>query len=105
MLSHEFLDTVRRVGGYLDSCLQRFVRDKSTVFAEARGVGLMRGLKCAVPNVSAITRLREAGLIVAPAADNVVRLLPPLIIDETHVDEACTMIETAAQALKRDHAA
>ena len=40
-----------------------------------------------------VDRLRDAGLLTVPAADNVLRLLPPLTIEERHIDEACTILE------------
>jgi acetylornithine/N-succinyldiaminopimelate aminotransferase len=61
--------------------------------AELRGLGLMIGLKCVPPVYGVVDRLREAGLLTVPAADNVLRLLPPLTIEESHVDEACAILE------------
>ncbi len=59
----------------------------------------MIGLKCVVPNGDVVTACREAGLLTVPAADNVVRLLPPLIIDKSHVAEAAAMVDTACRTL------
>ena len=58
-----------------------------------RGIGLMLGLKCAVPNTEMVNRLRGAGLLTVGAGDNVVRLLPPLIIEESHVEEALSILD------------
>ena len=63
------------------------------VLAELRGAGFLLGLRCAVPNTDIVARLREHGLLTVAAAENVVRLLPPLIIDETHIDEALGILE------------
>ena len=63
------------------------------VVESVRGVGLMCGIKCVGANVDLADRLIESGLLVILAADNVVRLLPPLIIDESHLDEAFEIIE------------
>ena len=59
----------------------------------------MIGMKCAVPAGDMVTACREAGLLTVPAGDNVARLLPPLIIDQNHVDEAADMIVTACRDL------
>jgi acetylornithine/N-succinyldiaminopimelate aminotransferase len=62
--------------------------------AEVRGLGLMIGIRCVAPAYDVVAKLREAGLLTVPAADNVVRLLPPLNIDQRHVDEAVAIIES-----------
>ena len=59
----------------------------------------MLGLRVVPPNGDMISALRAAGLLTAPAADNVVRLLPPLIIEQRHVDEAVEIIEATCAAL------
>ena len=47
-----------------------------------RGKGLMLGLKCVGPNTEMVERLRRCGLLTVGAGDNVVRLLPPLVISD-----------------------
>ena len=59
------------------------------VFAEVRGIGLMLGLKCVINNRAVVGKLLEHGLLSIPAGDNVLRLLPPLIIGEQEIEEAC----------------
>ena len=66
------------------------------VFAEQRGKGLLAGLKCLVPNTEMVEKLRNAGLITVAAGDNVVRLLPPLIIEDAQVAEAAQIIDRVA---------
>jgi acetylornithine/N-succinyldiaminopimelate aminotransferase len=68
------------------------------VIAEVRGAGLMLGLKAAIPNAELIAALREAGLLTVPAADNIVRLLPPMIIAEPEIDEAMAILEGVCAA-------
>src|SRR5262249_41061573 len=63
-----------------------------------RGAGLMLGLKCAVPNTEMVNRLRDAGLLTVTAGDNTVRVLPPLIIEESHVEEALAILDKVAAA-------
>ena len=64
---------------------------------KSRGKGLLSGLHCVVPNTEVVDRLRQGGLLTVGAGENVVRLLPPLIIDESHVDEAVGVIEGVAR--------
>ena len=62
-----------------------------------RGKGLLVGVKCVVPNTEMVERLRNNGLLVAGAGENVVRLLPPLIVNEGHIEEAMGIIEGVAR--------
>ena len=59
----------------------------------------MIGLKCVVPNQDLIEALFEERLLTVPAGDNVVRLLPPLIVDPEHIDSACDRLHAACGRL------
>ncbi len=96
ILAGGFLVGVERIAGVLYRRLEGLVSEYPSVFEEARGLGLMLGLKCAVPNAEMLTKLRQAGLLTVAAADNVVRLLPPLVIEESHIDEALDILERVA---------
>ncbi len=99
LLAPGFLEQVQRVGAHFRTRLDDLVRRFPQVFAEARGKGLMQGLKCTGSNTELVDRLRAAGLLTVGAADNVIRLLPPLIITETEVDAAVEILAgVAAQA-------
>jgi len=52
----------------------------------------MLGIECVVPNRNLMAKLRGNGLLTVAAGDNVLRLLPPLIIEESHIDEAMEII-------------
>jgi acetylornithine/N-succinyldiaminopimelate aminotransferase len=97
MLAEGFLANVEGMGELLRKRLAAVVGKFPKVFAQVRGKGLLTGLKCVVPNTEIVDRLRQGGLLTAGAGDNVVRLLPPLIIGERHVDEAVGVIEGAAR--------
>ncbi len=97
VLAEGFLAGVERVAGVLKSRLEELVRAQARVFEEVRGQGLLLGLKCAVPNTEMLARLRQEGLLTVGAGDNVVRLMPPLIIGESHVDEALAILERVAE--------
>jgi acetylornithine/N-succinyldiaminopimelate aminotransferase len=92
-----FFARVERVAASLRQRLDGIVETYPKVFAEARGKGLLVGLRCAVGNGEVVERLRRDGLLTVAAGENVVRLLPPLIIEESHVDEACGIIERVAK--------
>ena len=79
--------------------LQALVKKHPKVFIEVRGAGLMLGLRCHVVNTQLVDKLRENGLLSVGAGENVVRLVPPLIIEESHVREASEKIDKAASQL------
>ena len=93
MLADGFLDGVTAIAEALWSRLEDVVKVHPGVVSEVRGRGLMVGLKCVVENAALGARLMENGLITIPAGDNVLRLVPPLIINESHVDEAFAILE------------
>jgi len=99
LLKDGFFDHVVRVGETLSAGLNGLVQKYPSVFDEARGQGLMQGIKLAerVVNREFKTELEGEGLLVAPAGDNVLRLLPPLIINDSHVAEAIAIFETVAK--------
>jgi acetylornithine/N-succinyldiaminopimelate aminotransferase len=101
MLADGFLAHVEKMAALLRKRLDGVVDKYPKVFTEVRGKGLLAGLKCGVPNTEMVEALRHAGLLTVGAGDNVVRLLPPLIIDETHIDEAVAMIEGVARKWKQ----
>ncbi len=99
MLEPGFLDGVVATGGLLADRLAPLPERWPKVVDSVRGVGLMLGIRCLPANGTVVERLRENGLLTVPAADNVVRLLPPLNIAERHVDEAMAAIEAACREL------
>ncbi len=99
MLEPGFLDRVTAVGQRFGARLESLVERHPTVFVEARGVGLMRGLKCGPTNTTVSDALRREGLLVVGAGDNVVRLLPPLIIGDAEIEEAVAILDRVAGAL------
>jgi acetylornithine/N-succinyldiaminopimelate aminotransferase len=102
LLGDGFLDHVDRVGGYLRSKLDELATRHPAVFKDVHGMGLMQGLVC-VPDCGAVSsKLLEAGLLTVIAGDNMVRFLPPLIIEETHVDEAVAILDRVAADWRED---
>ncbi|GAB4393784.1 MAG: aspartate aminotransferase family protein [Kiloniellaceae bacterium] len=98
MLEPDFLPHVQRTGELLRRRLEELAARFPQVLEGVRGAGLMLGLKCVVPNTEVVAKLREEGLLTVGAAENVVRLLPPLIIEQRQVDEAVQAIERACGA-------
>ena len=103
VLGEGFLSHVREVAGAFRQGLASIVERYPDVFEDGpRGEGLLIGLKCAVPNATVTRAAREAGLIVVPAGDNVIRLLPPLVISIDEAREGMERLERAAVAVRGD---
>ncbi|MEM9476383.1 MAG: aspartate aminotransferase family protein [Pseudomonadota bacterium] len=100
----EFLDAVNRKAGAFRQRLEGLVATYPDIFEDVRGAGLMLGLKCRVPNTDIVNGAYDEQLLTVPAADNVIRLLPALTIDEDDLAQAVTRLERAA-AKARTHAA
>ena len=95
VLEKGFLEGVQRNAARMQERLETLVTRFPAVLEELRGKGLLLGLKCVVPNTEFVARLRDAGLLAVPAAENVVRIIPPLVITDAQIDEAVAMIEQA----------
>ena len=80
------------MGTYLQGSLSRFV-EKYEFVREVRGMGLMQGLELTIPAGDIILKALDAGLIVISAGQNVIRFVPPLIIEEEHVDEMAAVLD------------
>jgi acetylornithine/N-succinyldiaminopimelate aminotransferase len=92
-----FLERVEKMGRVLRAGLDKVAAAHPSVFEFARGQGLIQGLKCKVPSGEMVVALRKAGLLTVGAGDNVVRFVPPLIIEESHVGEAVAIIDQVAR--------
>ena len=95
-----FLDTVNRRAGHLCQKLEALVADHPEVFESVRGQGLMLGIKCKSACADVVSAGYAAQLITVPAADNVIRLLPPLNISEDEIAEAITRLDAAARTVE-----
>ncbi|MFC7703968.1 aspartate aminotransferase family protein [Plastorhodobacter daqingensis] len=91
-----FLAEVSRKAGFFRQRLEGLVASHPDVFEEVRGLGLMLGLKCRVPNLDVVKAAYDEGLLMVPAADNVIRLLPALNISEADLAEAVARIDRTA---------
>lgn len=93
-----FLEHVQAQGRALHAALEGIVARHPKVFAEVRGVGLMLGLRCAegINNLTVVDALRHNGMVSVGAAENVIRLLPPLIIGQPEIDLAVSILNKTA---------
>ena len=94
-----FLAEVNRKAGLLRQKLESLIASHPDVFDAVRGSGLMLGLKCKVTNTDLVKAGYDANVLTVPAADNVIRLLPALNIDDDDIAEAVTRLDQAATAV------
>jgi acetylornithine/N-succinyldiaminopimelate aminotransferase len=100
-----FLDHVNKVANYLHQQLGALVSGHPAVFEGVRGSGLMIGLKMKLPSGDFIAQARANGLVVLPAGDNVVRLLPPLTLSDDEAREGINLLNKTASDLEAQKAA
>ncbi|MDE4145288.1 MAG: aspartate aminotransferase family protein [Pseudophaeobacter sp. bin_em_oilr2.035] len=93
----EFLAEVNRKAGLLRQKLEGLVASHPEVFEEVRGSGLMLGLKCKAVNIDVVNAGYDNEVVTVPAADNVIRLLPPLNLTDEDIAEALQRLEKAAK--------
>jgi len=92
----EFLEQVRLKGERLRSALEQMIPNHDHLFEGVRGVGLMLGLKMKTDSRAFVNYLRTRGLLTVSAGDNVMRVLPPLVIEEEHIREFVEALSTAS---------
>jgi acetylornithine/N-succinyldiaminopimelate aminotransferase len=103
MLEPGFLDRVRRTALVFKQRLAQIKDQYPSVIAEVRGEGLLVGLKAQVPAGELVDALRAEKMIAVAAGDNVVRLLPPLVINEQEIAEGIQRLDRACARLDRAH--
>ncbi len=105
MLAPGFLDRVRQNGLLFKQRLAEIKDRYPSLIAEVRGEGLLIGLRALVPAGELVDALRDEKMIAVSAGDNVVRLLPPLIIAEPEIAEGIRRLDRACARLNRAHGA
>ena len=93
----EFLERVTRMGERLRGALEQMIPNHDHLFEGVRGMGLMLGVKMKSDSRAFVNHLREHGLLTVAAGDNVMRVLPPLIIEEAHIAEFVERLSEAAR--------
>tara|TARA_B100000287_G_scaffold434622_1_gene499613 strand:- start:4949 stop:6109 length:1161 start_codon:yes stop_codon:yes gene_type:complete len=100
ILNKDFLKNVVSVGKYLKENLESMVVDKfPNLVSGVRGKGLMIGLEAKIENQILVNQMIKEKLLTVKASQNIVRILPPLILEEKHVDEAIIKINKAFKSL------
>lgn len=101
LLEKKFFVNVQKVAGELRLMLEEVKNNYSDSIDEIRGVGLMLGIKinAKIDNMKLVEKFIENGLLTVPAADNVIRIIPSLIITSKNVKEAKEKIEKSLREI------
>jgi acetylornithine/N-succinyldiaminopimelate aminotransferase len=99
MLKPGFFDHVRKMSLLLKQKLASVIDRHPDVVSEVRGEGLLIGLKAVVPSGDLVNALRDEKLLTVGAGENVVRFLPPLIVNEAEIEESVQRLERACAKL------
>ena len=99
VLEDGFLERVQQTSLRLKQHLAMLKDEYPSIIEEIRGQGLLLGIKSRIPNTELVAKLRDHKLLTVGAGDNVVRILPPLIVDDTHIAEAVSAIASACAEL------
>lgn len=106
ILEPGFLEQVRTTGDRLRASLEQLIPNHDQLFDSVRGMGLMLGLKLKHDSRAFVAHLRDNhGLLAVAAGDNVVRILPPLNIDESHIAECIEKLSAGAASFALPNAA
>lgn len=101
MLADGFLPGVEARAARLRKRTEAVVAAHPRLFLGVRGVGMLIGLQCKIPNAKLISQLRTNGMLAVGAGDNVARLVPPLIIEDSHIEAAMAILEKSCAELEK----
>jgi len=94
-----FLKKVEEIGEQLTVALNDLQAKYPTFIKDVRGIGLMQGIQIDADSREFLNKLREAGLLTVAAGTDVIRVLPPLIIDENHIKEAIEILDKTISSI------
>ena len=99
MEKEHLTEHVKEIAPYLEKRLDELV-EKYDFLTARRGMGLMQGIVCEKPVGQVSAKALEEGLILITAGSDVLRIVPPLIIEKEHVDEMVEKLEKVFQKMK-----
>ena len=99
LFEKNFLKNVKKKGEYFDNSLNKIKNEFPKIISEIRGIGLMKGIKVSVDNTEFIKKLMDHKMLTVKAEENVIRLFPPLIIENKELDEAISKIRIVCKEM------
>jgi len=95
----DFFKNVKKKGEYFGNGLNKIKNKFPKIISEVRGIGLMKGIKVLVDNTEFIKKLMDHKMLTVKAEENVIRLFPPLIVENKELDEAINKIQTVCKEM------
>ena len=99
--NEKFLKEVNKKSLIITQKLGYLLDEYPEIFEEVRGMGLMIGIKCKIPNIDVVNAGYNEGILTIPGGQNVIRLLPPLNITNSEIETAINMLDKCANTLKK----
>ena len=99
LFEKDFFKNVKQKGEYFDNGLNKIKNEYPKIISEVRGVGLMKGIKVSVDNTEFIKKLMKHKMLTVKAEENVIRLFPPLIVENKELDEAINKIQIVCKEM------
>ncbi len=99
LFEKNFFKNVKKKGEYFDNSLNKIKNEFPKIISEIRGIGLMKGIKVSVDNTEFIKKLMDHKMLTVKAEENVIRLFPPLIIENKELDEAISKIRIVCKEM------
>ena len=99
ILKKDFLDNVKKKSKYFDQGLKKIKDQYPKIIEEVRGICLIKGLKLLVDNTEFIKKLMDHKMLTVKAEENVIRLFPPLTVNNDELDEAIEKIEIVCKEM------
>jgi len=99
LFQKNFFKNVKKKGDYFHKELNRIKKKYPKIIGEVRGVGLIKGIKMLVDNTEFMNKLMDNQMLTVKAAENVIRLFPPLVIKNKELDEAISKIEKTCEEM------
>ena len=99
LFEKDFFKKVKQKGEYFDLGLNKIKNEFPKIIGEIRGIGLMKGIKLLVDNTEFMKKLMDHKLLTVKAEENVIRLFPPLIIENKELDEAIHKIQMVCKEM------
>ena len=99
LFEKDFFKKVKQKGDYFDSELNKIKNKYPKIISEVRGEGLMKGIKVLVDNIKFIKNLMNHKMLTVKAEENVIRLFPPLTVENKEIDEAIKKIQKVCEEM------
>ena len=99
LFEKDFFKKVKQKGEYFDNGLNKIKSEFPKIINEVRGIGLMKGIKVSADNTEFIKKLMDHKMLTVKAEENVIRLFPPLIVENKELDEAISKIQKVCKEI------